>query len=551
MRARDELLAAIDREQALIGRLGREREEALARVRSLQAQLGTPGEDVDCGVSPSPPSTAGEKVALFRGLFRGRDDVFPKLWVNPRTDRKGYAPACSNEWVRGVCEKPRVKCSECPNQAFISVSDQVVLDHLQGRHVMGVYPLLRDDTCWFLAADFDEASWADDVAAFVETSRAVGLPSAVERSRSGNGAHVWFFFAAPVPAATARRMGCYLITETMSRRHQLAMASYDRFFPNQDTLPPGGFGNLISLPLQYEARERGNTVFVDDRLVPHANQWAHLAGLSRIAPTTVEAIAQEAVARGQVIGLRIASTDEEEDGAPWDAAPSRRSHPARIEEPLPSEVRTVLAQRVFVEKARLPSALLNQIKRLAAFQNPEFYKRQKMRRSTALTPRVVACSEEHSQYVALPRGCVADLRDLLAEHGVGLRLDDQRLLGESLKVRFQGHLTGVQEQAAKSLLAHDFGVFVAPPGMGEDGRRHLPRCGSEPEHARPGTPQAATRSVGGAALAVSRTTPEGNRADRGRKADAQRSPRRGHAPEPRARWDRRRHRRGLRSRDHR
>ena len=117
----------------------------------------------------------------------------------------------------------------------------MVLDHLRGRHVMGVYPLLPDDTCWFLAADFDEASWVDDVAALVETSRAVGLPSAVERSRSGNGAHVWFFFAAPVPAATARRMGCYLITETMSRRHQLAMASYDRFFPNQDTLPRGGF----------------------------------------------------------------------------------------------------------------------------------------------------------------------------------------------------------------------------------------------------------------------------------------------------------------------
>jgi hypothetical protein len=247
VKARDELLAAIDREQALIGRLGREREEALARVRSLQAQLGTPGEDVDCSVSPSPPSTAGEKVALFRSLFRGRDDVFPKLWVNPRTDRKGYAPACSNEWVRGVCEKPRVKCSECPNQAFISVSDQVVLDHLQGRHVMGVYPLLPDDACWFLAADFDEASWADDVAAFVETSRAVGLPSAVERSRSGNGAHVWFFFAAPVPAATARRMGCYLITETMLRRHQLAMASYDRFFPNQDTLPRGGFGLDVAM----------------------------------------------------------------------------------------------------------------------------------------------------------------------------------------------------------------------------------------------------------------------------------------------------------------
>ena len=333
--------------------------------------------------------------------------------------------------------------------------------------MIGVYPLLEDDTCWFLAADFDAESWADDVAAFVETSRTIGLPAAVERSRSGNGAHVWFFFAAPVAAATARRMGCYLVTETMSRRHQLAMASYDRLFPNQDTLPRGGFGNLIALPLQYEARERGNTVFVDDRLVPHADQWAYLAGLRRIVPATVEAIAQEAVARGQVIGLRIASTGEGDDEAPWEAPPSRRPRPARIEEPLPTEVRAVLAQRIFVEKARLPSAFLNQIKRLAAFQNPEFYQRQKMRLSTALTPRVIACAEEHPQHVALPRGCVGDLTDLLAEHGVGLRLDDQRFLGESLNVRFQGHLTDVQEQAAKSLLAHDLGVFVAPPGVGK------------------------------------------------------------------------------------
>jgi len=471
VRLRDEFLEAIAREQALITRLEREREQALARVRSLQVELDVPVGDPDQTASRSPgtyPSlTAAEKIALFRSLFRGRGEVFPKLWVNPRSGRKGYAPACANEWVRGVCEKPRVKCGECPNQAFIPVSDQVVLDHLQGRHVIGVYPLLEDDTCWFLAADFDEESWADDVAAFVETSRTVGFPAAVERSRSGNGAHVWFFFAAPVAAATARRMGCYLITETMRRRHQLAMTSYDRLFPNQDTLPRGGFGNLIALPLQHEARERGNTVFVDDRLVPHADQWAYLAGLPRMEPLTVEAIAREASARGQIIGLRIAPTGEEEDEVPGEAPPSRRPRPPRIDEPLPSEVRAVLAQRVFVEKARLPSALLNQIKRLAAFQNPEFYKRQKMRLSTALTPRVVACAEDHPQHVALPRGCVGDLKELLAGHGVRLRLDDQRVLGESFPVRFEGHLTEVQEQAAKSLLAHELGVFVAPPGVGK------------------------------------------------------------------------------------
>ena len=467
MRPRDELLEAIARERALVARL--EREEARRRVRSLQAELDAPTH-TEPGASPTPtaraPAAPSQKVSLFRSLFRGRVDVFPKLWINPRKNRKGYAPACANEWIRGVCEKPRVKCGECPHQAFIPVSDEVILGHLRGHHVIGVYPLLDDDTCWLLAADFDGESWADDVAAFVETCRAVGLPAAVERSRSGNGAHVWFFFAEPVQAASARRMGCYLVTETMSRRHQLEMASYDRFFPNQDTLPRGGFGNLIALPLQYEARKRGNAVFVDDGLVPHHDQWAYLAGLQRISPAIVEAISQEAVARGEVIGLRMASTDGD-DEVPWERLPSRRPRPTGIDQPLPSEVRAVLAQRVFVEKARLPSTLLNRIKRLAAFQNPEFYKRQKMRLSTALTPRVVACAEEHPRHLALPRGCVDNLRELLAEHDVRFRLDDQRVPGQTLSLRFEGRLTRAQERAATSLLSHDLGVFVAPPGVGK------------------------------------------------------------------------------------
>jgi hypothetical protein len=143
--------------------------------------------------------------------------------------------------------------------------DSAVIGHLTGRHVMGVYPLLADETCWFLAVDFDKSTWIDDVRAFVETCRQVGIPAAVERSRSGNGAHAWFFFSSPVSAAAARKMGCYLITETMSRRHELSMESYDRLFPSQDTLPRGGFGNLIALPLQHGPRALGNSVFLDDQ----------------------------------------------------------------------------------------------------------------------------------------------------------------------------------------------------------------------------------------------------------------------------------------------
>jgi len=177
--------------------------------------------------------TPSGKVKLFRSLFRGRADIFPIRFVSKKTGKPGYAPACSNKWEPGLCLlKTGGKCSDCLNQAFVPVGDQVVIDHLQGRHVMGSYPLLEDETCWFLAVDFDKRSWKEDTAAFAETCRSIGVPTAIERSRSGNGAHAWFFFTAPVSANIARRMGCYLITETTSRRDELSMESYDRLFPN-------------------------------------------------------------------------------------------------------------------------------------------------------------------------------------------------------------------------------------------------------------------------------------------------------------------------------
>jgi superfamily II DNA or RNA helicase len=319
-----------------------------------------------------------------------------------------------------------------------------------------------------LAVDFDGAAWRKDVAAFAEAWEAVGVPPAVERSRSGDGAHCWFFFAAPIHAATARKLGSFLITETMVRRHQLPMTSYDRLFPNQDTMPRGGFGNLIALPLQHDAGQKGNTLFVDRAWTPHEYQWSYLASVRRLEVAFVDTLVAEASRRGQILGVRgVGWPGDEEEFTPWTRPPSGRPRALAVTGPLPSEVHAVLAQRLFVTKANLPTALLNQIKRLAAFQNPEFYKKQRMRLSTAGTPRVIACAEEFAEHIAIPRGCQEELDALLRQHHVRLIVDDRCTNGTPLDLSFGAVLTPLQERAAEALLAHDIGVFVGPPGIGK------------------------------------------------------------------------------------
>lgn len=468
--------AALAEEEERVRKLEIERREAVARVEMLRAELAaldaaprTIGGDSPA-TNATAPHSAMEKVKLFRERFRGRDDVYPTRFVSKKTGKPGYAPACANKFVVGVCPLPKVKCGDCTNQALRPVDDRAVREHLQGKHVMGIYPMLPDETCWFLAVDFDKSTWREDARAFSDTARGLGLPVLVERSRSGNGAHVWCFFAEPVPAAIARRMGCHVITEAMAARHELSMDSYDRLFPSQDTMPRGGFGNLIALPLQHEPRRQGHSVFLDENLdaYPDDRQWSILASTSRISLATVERIASDAARSGTVVGLRIAEPlDEEEDAAPWMRAPSGAPRVRRVDGPLPPRVSAVLAQRLFVAKEGLPSPLLNQVKRLAAFQNPEFYKKQSMRLSTATTPRVIACAEDLPKHVAIPRGCKADLEELLRAHGIALDVADERTTGTSLDVRFHGMLTPVQESAARALLAHNTGTFVAPPGVGK------------------------------------------------------------------------------------
>ena len=317
--------------------LERERVEIVAEIntlRSVQSEGSAATKVVLSGKAGEPidrHSPIEKKIALFRRFFRGRSDVFPIRWENRTTGRSGYAPACANEWRRGICEKPKVKCSACPNQAFLRVDDVSIERHLRGTDangapfVMGVYPMLADNTCSFLAADFDEGDWRRDAFAFRDACERHEIPVAIERSRSGNGAHVWIFFDEPIPAALARRLGAFLITDTMERVPDIGFGSYDRFFPSQDSMPAGGFGNLIALPLQGLARSCGNNEFIDESCSPYPDQWAFLSAIRPMLRAKAEHLVEEASASGKILGVRIPLVDEDEE--PWLAPPSRRQIP--------------------------------------------------------------------------------------------------------------------------------------------------------------------------------------------------------------------------------
>ena len=441
------------------------------QIRSTSA-ASDPIDVVDVATKPAvaipavnDQSSLSQKIRLFRSLFCGREDVFAKLWRSRQGNKMGYSPACTREWNPTFCGKPRIRCGNCSNRDFSPVTDEVIQKHLEGKHTVGLYLLLPEETCHLLAVDFDKQSWMEDAAAFLETCRRMDVPAAIERSRSGNGAHVWIFFSQAVLASSARKLGCYLLTETMSHRHQVGMDSYDRLFPNQDTLPKGGFGNLIALPLQKGSVDKGNTVFLDGSFNPYRDQWAFLSSLSRMEASALDKVAREAVRSGHVIGVRMPSMDEE--AQPWAIVPSRRPRETLLAGPFPARVRIVIGNLIYVEKEGLPSPLLNRIKRLAAFQNPEFYKKQSLRLSTALTPRVICCAEEFPIHLGIPRGCLEELQELLESVGIKPDVVDERFQGTDIEVMFHGQLTSVQETAVSDLICHDNGILVAPSGSGK------------------------------------------------------------------------------------
>jgi hypothetical protein len=344
--------------------------------------------------------------------------------------------------------------------------------------------MLSDETCWFLAADFDKASWQDDASAFVETCRLHNVTAGLERSRSGNGSHVWIFFSEPVPASLARQLGAFLVTDTMKRRPEIGFGSYDRFFPNQDTLPKGGFGNLIALPFQGSARRQGNTLFLDEHFIPYPDQWAFLSSLQPMSRARLNDTVEQAQRRGEITGVKMITTDEDDD-EPWTALPSRRLSEIPIQGPLPKIVRLVLGNQIYIDKDGLPAELRNRLIRLAAFQNPEFYKAQAMRLPTFGKPRIISCAEDFARHISLPRGCLDEITEMLRCQGIGVELQDERCLGTPIDVQFHGDLSRDQGRAAMALMATDNGVLAASTAFGKTVVAINAHCPTGSEHAYP------------------------------------------------------------------
>lgn len=409
-------------------------------------------------------SSTQEKIECFLSMFRGREEMYARRYYSTKTGKSGYTPVCKNEWVQGLCDKRRYKCADCPNRAFVSLNYEAVKAHLRGndplcRDVAAIYPMREDNTTWLLAADFDEANWQADVAAFRKCCTVLGLTPAVERSRSGNGTHVWLFFSEPVSAADARRLGSGLLTRTMACRHELSFASYDRLFPTQDTVPKGGFGNLIALPFQGQAQKGGNTLFVDEQFVPYPDQWAFLSTLPKVTPEQLAGLLTMLCQDGDVGAL----AETAEKPVPW-----RRKRVQRLDRSdFPLQVTMTLSNLIYLDRAGFSQAALNMLKRLAAFPNPEFRAKQAMRLPVYGTPRILDCGYEDETYIGLPRGCQDTLMELLEQYDIPMSIEDKRYNGKAIDVAFNGTLRSEQEPAAQALLAEDMGVLSATTAFGK------------------------------------------------------------------------------------
>lgn len=398
-----------------------------------------------------------EKVKIFIEIFKCRTDLYAKRWTSNKTGKSGYSPVCKNEFSTYKCDKPRVKCSECPYRELLPLTEDVVLKHLKGDITIGIYPLLPGDLCNFLAIDFDKKTYEKDVIAFWNTCDELGIPIYVEKSRSGNGAHVWIFFEESISARIARKMGNILLSKTMEKA-SLDLDSYDRLFPNQDTMPKGGFGNLIALPFQGESSKSGNTVFVDKYFEVQEKQLNILTNIKRMKSDEI----YEFIDKYKEDDYKEPEIEEISD----DDIPKKDNIKDII---FNNNVECIIENQIYIKKLKILPNEITYLKRLASFTNPKFYELQKLRMPIfyKTTPRIISCFEEDDRFLILPRGCLEKIKEICEKSNVKLIIKDKREKGIETDYKFIGKLNKKQENAMNELIAHETGVLCATTGFGK------------------------------------------------------------------------------------
>ena len=421
-------------------------------------------------------STPQQKIGLFKSLFSGRQDVFALRWFNPKSNKSGYSPVCRNKWLSGKCDLKKYSCATCPFKLPVSLTDNYIYSHLAGkdefcRDVIGLYPLIDGNLCKFLAMDFDshatknQLAWKDDILAVHKTYSDFGINSYIEISRSGNGGHLWIFFEENISTRLARNLGTAIIKAAMQKRHSIPFESFDRFFPNQDEIPKGGYGNLIALPLQGRAVKEGHSVFVNESFIPYEDQWAFLSSVQK----TSERLVRKTINEIEKSLPDFVEKDESENETKKinTTIISQENKESLNQSDFSALVKIVLSNYVQIQKTGISEKALGVLRRTAVFLNPEYFKNLRMHLPLYNIPRYIDCSKENDDYLLLPRGNLPKVIEKLEEANANYEITDERETGQKIDLQFTGELYDEQKDALKALLKEDVGIISAGTGFGK------------------------------------------------------------------------------------